>query len=73
MLDDRTRTSSADALFQKIATHPELMGAKAGFLRFLRDPESLAVAGSATTDRAAMKRLTARAATARAFLASGAS
>ena len=72
-LDDRTRTSSADALFQKIATHPELMGAKAGFLRFLRDPESLAVAGSASTDRAAMKRLAARAATARAFLASGAS
>jgi len=69
LLDDRSRTSAADALFQKIALHPELTSAKAGFLRFLRDPDSLsAVAAGAADDKAARKRLAARAAAARNLL-----
>ena len=70
LLDDRSKTSAADALFQKIALHPELMSAKAGFLRFLRDPDSLSAvaAAAADDDKAARKRLAARAAAARNLL-----
>ena len=70
LLDDRSKTSTADALFQKIALHPELMSAKAGFLRFLRDPDSLSAvaAGGAAAAAADTKRLAARAAAARNLL-----
>ena len=70
ILDDRSRTSTADALFQKIAISGELAGAKAGFLRFLKNPQSLAAAG-ASSDKASIKRLVSRAAAARDFLLAG--
>jgi len=70
ILDDRSRTSTADALFQKIATSGELAGAKAGFLRFLKNPQSLAAAG-ASSDKMSIKRLVSRAAAARNFLLAG--
>jgi nucleolar MIF4G domain-containing protein 1 len=70
VLDDRSRTSAADSLFQRIAVHPELMSAKAGFLRLLRDPASLAAVavGGSSDPKAAAKRLAARAGAARNLL-----
>lgn len=69
ILEDRSRTTAADALFQKIASAPELTNAKAGFMRFLRDPDSLvAVAAGAQSDSALAKRLANRAVTARNIL-----